>query len=140
METISAISEDSKNEHIKEFSRPEMLEGYTLEAKTNCGTLFLTLNEFQDKLTEVRMTMGKSGSCFNILLQTIALLISVMLQEGVDKQKIYKTLNHQFEGHCGNQFFYKGDKYYSCLDFAIQRIFEDMANRKEINIEKEETI
>jgi len=120
------------------FKRPEVLEGYTQKLETPCGDLYLTLNEHEGKLCEVRVTMGKSGTCINIMQQTIALLLSVMFQSGVSKEKVYKALLNQYEGNCGNGTFYKGDYYHSCIDFIIKRILEDLASREEIKIEKEE--
>ena len=114
--------------------RPECLTGYTRRLPTPCGSLYLTLNENEGKLCEVRMTLGKSGSCYNIMFQTIALLISVMLQEGVSREKIKKTLENQFEGNCGQVIWYDGAKYHSCIDFVIQKILEDLASRGEVTL------
>ncbi len=119
-----------------EYKRPEVLEGYTRRVETPCGSFYITLNEHEFKLKEVRMTMGKSGTCFNIMFQTLALLISKLLQTNVDREDIKKLLYHQFEGRCGNGFWNKGDYYNSCIDFAITRIFEDMASRNEISLEE----
>jgi len=125
---------------MKEIIRKDCIEGYTPKLETPCGSLYLTLNEQDDKLCEVRVTMGKSGTCMNIMLQTIALLISVMLQSGIDRNKIKKALFNQFEGSCGQVIWYKGEKYHSCIDFMVQRILEDLSARGEIQIEeKEET-
>ena len=122
------------------FKRPEVLEGYTQKLETPCGDLYLTLNELERKLYEVRVTMGKSGTCMNIMQQTIALLLSVMLQSGISKEKIHKVLLNQFEGNCGNGTFYKGERYHSCIDFMIKRILEDLASRGEIKIEEEKEV
>jgi len=125
---------------ISKFKRPDVLEGYTRKADTPCGTFYLTLNECDNKLCEVRMTLGKSGTCFNIMFQTISLLLSVMLQEGIPKDKIKRTLYNQFGGSCGNVIWHEGEKYHSCIDYAIARMFEDMASRGEITIEEEKEI
>ncbi len=114
------------------IERPEVLNGYSPKVDTPCGTLYLTLNELDNQLFEVRTTMGKCGSCFGIMLQTIALLLSVMLQEGIPKQRICDILFKQFEGRCGNIIRYKGEEYYSCVDFIVQKIIEDMASRGEV--------
>lgn len=118
--------------------RPEVLEGYTLKLPTPCGAFYLTLNEYENKLFEVRCGLGKSGTCYNIVFQTLALLISVILQSNIPREKIKKTLLHQFEGNCGNTIWFKGERYHSCIDFMIQRILEDLGNRGEIKLEEEE--
>ena len=124
----------------KQFKRPEVLHGYTLKANTPCGTLYTTLNECEGKLREVRITLGKSGTCYNILFQTIAILISVMLQDGMTREKIKKTLFHQFEGSCGQVFYVEGEKYYSCVHFIINKILEDLGSRGEICLEEKELV
>lgn len=120
---------------MKTLDRPEVLTGYTSKLPTPCGSLYLTLNEHNDKLCEIRATMGKSGSCYSVMFQTIALLISVMLQSGISEEKIQKALENQFEGSCGNIIRYKGEAYHSCIDYIITRILEDMASRGEIALE-----
>ena len=125
-------------ETTTKFTRPEVLEGRTAKANTPCGSFFLTLNEYNNQLCEVRMLIGKSGNCVRMLFETIAILISVMLQENISKEKITKTLLNQLEANCGNPFFSKdidekGNqvKYKSCIDFAITKIIEDMESRDE---------
>jgi ribonucleoside-diphosphate reductase alpha chain len=121
---------------MKTLDRPEVLNGYTSRIPTPCGSLYLTLNENNDKLCEIRATLGKCGSCMNIMLQTIALLISVMLQSNISREKIQKTLENQFEGGCGNIIRYKGEEYNSCIDYIIRKVLEDMGARGEITLEK----
>ena len=118
------------------FKRPDVLNGYTQQISTPCGAFYLTLNEHEGKLAEVRMTLGKSGTCYNIMFQTIAILLSVMLQEGIPRSKIKKTLEKQFEGSCGQRIFYKGEEYQSCIDFTITKVLEDLASRGEITLEE----
>jgi ribonucleoside-diphosphate reductase alpha chain len=117
--------------------RPEVLEGYTQRLETPCGDLYLTLNECENKLCEVRMILGKSGTCYNIVFQTIALLLSVMLQEGISKERIKEVLNKQFEGNCGQNIYHSGILYHSCIDFMVKKLLEDMASRGEIQLENE---
>jgi ribonucleoside-diphosphate reductase alpha chain len=115
--------------------RPDVLEGYTQRLPTPCGDLYLTLNECQNSLCEVRMTLGKSGSCTNILFSTIAILISKLLQCGVPKEDIKHLLFHQFGGRCGQKIFHKGEEYFSCIDYVITKMLEDMASRGEISLD-----
>lgn len=119
------------------YKRPELLEGRTDVLKTPCGSLYLTLNEDNGILREVRITLGKSGSCFNIMLQTIALFISVMLQSNMSREKIKKTLLNQFDGGCGQTIWHNGEKFESCIDWIIGQILSEMASREEITFEKE---
>jgi len=122
---------------MSKFNRPEVLEGYTSRASTPCGSFFLTLNDDGEHLREVRMCIGKSGNCVRMLFETIAILLSVMLQEDIAREKIAKILTKQMEANCGNCFVIKGDKYTSCIDYVIHRILENMASRGEIKLEKD---
>jgi ribonucleoside-diphosphate reductase alpha chain len=117
--------------------RPDCLSGYTQRLQTPCGDLYLTLNEYKNSLCEVRMTLGKSGSCSNILFTTISILISKLLQCGVPKDDIKHLLYHQFEGRCGQKIFNHGEEYHSCIDYVITKMFEDMGSRGEIKLETE---
>jgi ribonucleoside-diphosphate reductase alpha chain len=120
-----------------DFKRPEVLKGYTPQVKTPCGTFFLTLNDDGEKLREVRMCIGKSGNCQRLLFETIALLISVLLQSGIPREKIAKTISNQLDSNCGNKILYKGEEYSSCVDYSVKKIMEDMASREEIEITEE---
>ncbi len=117
--------------------RPEVLNGYTPKIDTQCGTLYLTLNELEEKLFEVRLIMGKAGNCVNTLLQTITILISVLLQSKIPPDKIAKALEKRLDSHCPEPFIKDGIKYVSCVDWVIRKILEDMTNRGEVNLEEE---
>ena len=121
------------------MERPECLEGYTQRLSTPCGDLYLTLNEHQGSLCEVRSILGKSGTCYNIMFQTLSMFLSVMLQEGISKEKIKHILLHQFEGRCGQKIFQNGEEYHSCIDYMVIKILEDLASRGEIELEPSKT-
>jgi hypothetical protein len=123
-----------------EFIRPDVLEGYTPRLKTPCGSLFVNFNHCDNKLREIQATLGKSGSCQNLLFRTISLLMSVLLQANISRENIVKAISHQMEGSCGNGRIYcDGIEYLSCIDFILKMTIEDMANRGEIKIEQETT-
>ena len=119
------------------WKRPTVLEGSTTRLKTPCGSMYVTTNECDNKLCEVMLTLGKSGTCQNLLFRTISLLVSVMLQSNIPKEKIVKAISKQMEGSCGNdKIYFNGTEYYSCIDFVFKRIVEELANREEIKIEE----
>lgn len=121
---------------MKNYKRPEFLNGHTFKQQTPCGNFYLTLNEDNKEcLVEVRMGIGKSGNCVRMLFETIAILISVMLQSDIPRDKIAKTLLNQLEGNCGNRLYNSGDCFHSCLDFSVRKITEDLLNRGEIEKE-----
>ena len=117
--------------------RPEVLTGYTYRTETPCGTLFLTLNDFNGHLFEVRIIMGKAGNCTSTLFQSLALFLSVLLQTNIPREKIAKTLEKRFDCYCANPFWKDKVKYNSCIDFIFKKMLEDMASREEIKIEEE---
>ena len=128
------------DEIMTDWKRPDTLEGVTTRLRTPCGSMFVTMNECENKLCEIMLTLGKSGTCQNLLFRTISLLVSVMLQSGISREKIVKLLSHQMEGNCGNgKIYFQGTEYRSCIDFVFRRIIEEFASRKEITIEEEAT-
>lgn len=118
--------------------RPECLHGYTPKVETNCGTLYLTLNELNDKLFEIRLTMGKAGNCVNTFLQIIAIYTSVLLQTKIPREKIISILSNRIDCHCPEPFWKDGVKYVSCMDWILRKITEDMHSRGEIETEEKE--
>jgi len=116
------------------MDRPEFLHGKTIKLSTPCGSFFLTTNEHEGKLYEVRMLIGKSGNCVRGLFEGMAILISLLLQSGMDKEEIAKALEKQMESNCGNKIWHHGEIYTSCLDFAIKHITEEMLAREELEV------
>lgn len=114
-----------------DYERPPVLEGRTIKFPTPCGSLYLTINEDKSKVREVRMRLGKVGYCQRLLLETIAILLSVILQSDIPRQKIIKALSHQMESGCGmGKIWYKGEYYNSCMDYAVEKILEEIALRE----------
>lgn len=111
--------------------RKEVLSGKTTRIKTACGSFFLTLNQQDGELAEVRMELGKSGNCQKGLLHLIAVLISYTLQATDDPKEIKKFVQKHLVGViCGNPFFCDKDKkdYRSCIDWAGQSILEEFVS------------
>lgn len=133
MEKDKSLCEDREYLNLK-WKRPEVLEGFTLSLPTPCGHFYLTLNEDGGRLREIRCEIGKSGNCQRVLFQTIAILISVLLQSNIPREKIVKTLLNQLEANCGNITHHKGEKYYSCVDYLVKRVIEDMVSREGIEL------
>jgi ribonucleoside-diphosphate reductase alpha chain len=120
--------------------RPEVLSGRTIRLNSSCGAFYLTLNEHEEKLAEVRMLIGKSGNCQRNLFEVIALLLSVLLQSDIPKEKIVSILEHKLEVNCfNNPSYHEGIRYNSCIDFVVRKILEELVNRKEVALEDETT-
>ena len=110
--------------------RPEVLNGRTLKAKTLCGSLFLTLNEDEGELTEVRINLGKSGNCVRGLLELIGILYSIILQSDIPQEAKIKALKkHALGINCGNPFSINGTSYTSCIDWIGQKCIEMLTKK-----------
>lgn len=111
--------------------RPEVLTGKTIKAKTNCGSFYLTLNQDDGKLFEIREVLGKSGNCVRNLMEINALLFSILLQLGIENEKVIKTLQKHFVGvKCNSDpFIFKGKQYKSCTDFIGHMILEELGEK-----------
>jgi ribonucleoside-diphosphate reductase alpha chain len=133
MEEVGTISKTLQDEHLD--NRPEVLEGRTIKLNTNCGSFFLTLNEHEGKLFEVRCRIGKSGNCQRNLFEIIGILFSILLQSNISRDQIRKALETHMEANCTNTIWHEGERYYSCVDFTVKKMLEEMAARGEVEIE-----
>jgi ribonucleoside-diphosphate reductase alpha chain len=106
------------------MKRPPVLSGITYKLSSDCGPVYLTCNkEPGNGLTEVFLKLGKSGHCVSTLLNVIAILVSVLLQLGVPKEKLIKTLTKHFIGvNCGQTN--------SCIDLVGKAIIEEIKEKK----------
>ena len=97
---------------------------------SGCGTAHVTLGyqelENTRKLIEVRILIGKNGgSCGNILLDTIAKLISVYLQSSDPTYKKAKRLRHLFMPDTkGNAITCTQGR--SCIEDVIRLVLKEL--------------
>ena len=95
-----------------------------------CGTAHITLGyeelENTRRLIEVRVLIGKNGgSCGNILLDTIAKLISVYLQSSEPRYKVIKKLKHLFMPDTkGNAITCTQGR--SCIEDVIRLVLKEL--------------
>lgn len=103
--------------------RPSVLKGETEKVQTGCGSLYLTINEDEGgSPCEMRLQMGKSGSCVRSMLEVIGILMSIILQN-VDKGPAINALKKHLRGVSCGQEFREGDaRYASCLDKIAHRV------------------
>lgn len=108
--------------------RPDTLSGITRKVTTPCGNFYVTLNKDNEgNLLEVKTQMGKSGSCVRGLFEVNSILISVILQSGVEKEQLEKIFKRYLSGvNCGNDFVVKGEKYHSCMDYMARAILAEI--------------
>ena len=108
-------------------NRKEVLIGKTLKVKTECGSFYLTLNQQENNLYEVRMEMGKTGHCQKGMLHLLGVMISDKIQHSEDFKGLKRFfIRHLKEFSCGSPFTTNGVNYKSCIDWAGQRILEEL--------------
>jgi len=114
--------------------RPDVLKGKTYKVRTDCGSFYLTVNELDGELFEIKMELGKSGNCIKNMLHLIGILYSILVQMGVDKKILIKTIKRHCLGvSCGSPFMDKGKTYKSCLDWAGQMILKELKAHDEVS-------
>lgn len=108
--------------------RPDVLTGKTIRIKSGCGNVYITLNKDEDgNLFEVRLTLGKAGSCKNNEFFIIGVFLSVLLQSGLPHDKIKKTLQKHLCGvKCENPFEYNNQKNATCYDVIAHEICNEL--------------
>jgi ribonucleoside-diphosphate reductase alpha chain len=118
---------------MKEYKRPKVLTGKRIKYTTGCGSLYLNLNSGETgKLEEVILTMGKRGSCKNTELFLLGVMLSVLLQSSMPRQKIIKTLrNHWIKTKCDNMFRLEGGhEDITCYDLIANAVLEELEKEK----------
>lgn len=108
--------------------RPKILEGKTVRITTGCGQLYVTLNKTEDgKLFEVRLVMGKVGSCKNTELYLLGIALSVMLQSDMPRERVIKTLKkHWLGSKCDSMYQNEEKKFITCYDSIANLIIVEL--------------
>jgi len=105
---------------MKAQDRPKELEGKTFKMPTGCGSLYITINEYDGDVFEVFAKLGKAGGCSACQTEALTRCISVGLRSGVDLEEYYRTLK---EIHCSSATFHEGEQIMSCPD-AIAKVLK----------------
>lgn len=104
--------------------RPRILNGKTIQMKTGCGPLYVTINQDEDGVFEIFNTMGKAGGCAASQCEAIGRLVSLSWRSGIDHDAVIRQL---VGISCHKQIGLGKDKIHSCADAiakAIQLILE----------------
>lgn len=97
--------------------RSPVLTGTTTKIKTECGTMFITINSQDGVPFEVIGRMGKSGGCLSSHIEAIGRLISCCLQHDIAPEEIVKQLHGI---RCPQPSTNNGNVILSCADaFAV---------------------
>ena len=74
--------------------RPKIIRGETLEMKSPCGEIYVTMNDNPDTgdLMEVFVRFGKSGTCASLVVNALTIITSYGLRSGMDVGDAIKGL------------------------------------------------
>jgi len=73
--------------------RPVAAPGYTIQRRSHCGKLFVTVTTREEKPFEVFIRFGKAGGCCSAMADGIARLVSYGLRSGLDPEDAIKALS-----------------------------------------------
>ena len=76
----------------RKLKRPYMTESYTMQRRTHCGELFVTVSVKRGKPFEVFIRFGKAGGCGSAMADGLAHLLSYSLRSGLEPEAAIKAL------------------------------------------------
>lgn len=100
-----------------------MVDGTTVDTRTGCGRLYVTLNEFEGEPFETFAHMGKAGGCASSQIEAIGRLISLALRFGIGAEEVVK----QIKGISCHEKYVGGPT--SCAD-GIGKLIEQYLERR----------
>ena len=106
--------------------RPAAVAGITVQRRSHCGKLFVTVTHHNRKPFEVFIRFGKSGSCGSAMADGMARLISYGLRSGLEPHDAVKALAG-IGCHCGPR---------TCMNevaVALRLVLTSLATGKEVN-------
>ncbi len=106
--------------YIEPRPRPRVTKGVTIETKTGCGSLYVTINEDEHGIAEVFVQLGKSGGCAASQTEAIGRLLSVALRSWINPEVLIKQLKGI---RCPSVGFDDGEIVTSCAD-AVAKVLE----------------
>ncbi|MCS7119271.1 MAG: vitamin B12-dependent ribonucleotide reductase [Archaeoglobaceae archaeon] len=105
---------------IEPRPRPRVTVGRTIETKTGCGSLYVTINEDSEGIAEVFVQLGKSGGCAASQTEAIGRLLSISLRSWINPE----VLIRQLKGiRCPSVGFDSGEIITSCAD-GVAKVLE----------------
>ena len=73
--------------------RPAVAPGFTIQRRSHCGKIFVTVTTMEGKPFEVFIRFGKAGGCGSAMADGIARQVSYGLRSGLEAQDAVKALS-----------------------------------------------
>jgi len=116
--------------------RPRTLTGYTIEQRTHCGKIYVTVNydPTTKAITEVFIRFGMAGGCGSAMADGIAKLISYGLRSGLEPLDAVKALDgigcHHGQNTCLHNIAKSMKTVMTTIETGkdIDDVIEDLAN------------
>ncbi|MHA1978559.1 MAG: vitamin B12-dependent ribonucleotide reductase [Candidatus Hodarchaeales archaeon] len=110
----------SQTKTKKPRQRPSVTQGITERVRVGCGTnLFITINEDEEGLTELFLSLGKSGGCVASHIEAMGRLISLTLRSRIDAEEIILQLKAI---RCPSPTFGPDGPVLSCADAVAKSV------------------
>jgi ribonucleoside-diphosphate reductase alpha chain len=106
--------------YIEPRPRPKIMTGRTIETRTGCGSLYVTINEDEHGIAEVFVQLGKSGGCAASQTEAIGRLLSVALRSWINPEALIRQLKGI---RCPSIGFDNGEIVTSCAD-GVAKVLE----------------
>lgn len=74
-------------------TRPAAAPGFTIQRRSHCGKIFVTVTTQEGKPFEVFVRFGKAGGCGSAMADGIARLLSYGLRSGLEAQDAVKAMS-----------------------------------------------
>jgi ribonucleoside-diphosphate reductase alpha chain len=127
-EKHGVISEPGETK--KPRQRPNITQGITERVRVGCGTnLFITINQDEEGLTELFLSLGKSGGCVASHIEAMGRLISLTLRSRIEPEEIILQLKAI---RCPSPTFGPDGPVLSCAD-AVAKSVERFIERHSQN-------
>ena len=119
-EKIIDDSEQAVRASKKPRYRPDITRGITERVRVGCGTnLFITINEDDESLAELFLSLGKSGGCVASHIESMGRLISLALRSQIEPEEIIIQLKSI---RCPSPTFGPEGAVLSCADAVAKAI------------------
>lgn len=116
--------------------RPDITRGITERIRVGCGTnLFITINEDDESLAELFLSLGKSGGCVASHIEAMGRLISLALRSQIEPDEIIIQLKSI---RCPSPIFGPEGPVLSCAD-AVAKAIERFLTQYSTNGKAEES-